>query len=162
MEHIKTRITLAKHEIRMAVYVGVERALIALFRNSTGFNVAKNPNHTRWAYDIEAAAAEYAAAKGLGLLWDGSYNTFKQADIGKKIQVRHTKESGNCLIIRPDDKKDEIFVLVIGSIPNFYIMGGIVGGNAMHEKYLREYNNGPPAYFVPQKDLKPVSEIIEK
>jgi hypothetical protein len=39
-------------------------------------------------------------------------------------------------------------------MPNYTVKGYIKGDDALDKKYVRNPNNGEPAFFVPQKDLK--------
>jgi hypothetical protein len=164
------KVSLLPHEIRMAVMVGVERCLQATINKAQKYNWVKNPNYQSWDVDIEGAAAEYAAAKGLGMLWDGSVNTWKKADLGDRIQVRSAQEKADpknpgkmqpiSLIVRKDDKEEENYILVIGSIPHFRIVGWCSGVDAMQDKYRRNPHGGVESWFVPQEDLKPIEELL--
>lgn len=168
------KVTLLEYEIRMAANVGLERRLQYKLMQMNGYkyNELGYSHSSPWDRDIEGAIAEYAAAKALGMLWDGSYNTFKKkADIGDRIQIRHAQERPDpknpgkiypiSLIVRPGEKEEDIFVLVIGTTPTFKIVGWIFGKDAIQEKYIYAPNKGPSAWFVPQEDLKPIDLLIE-
>lgn len=166
-------VTLKYYEIRMAALVGLERWLQYKFKEMEGgytYNELGYYHSSPWDRNIEGAAAEYAAAKGLGLLWNGSYNTFKkQADLGCGIQVRQAQKRKDpknpgqylpvSLIVRPDDKEEDVFILVVGTIPTFKISGWLPGIDAMQEKYIKNPNKGPEAWFVPQCDLRPIETL---
>lgn len=47
-----------------------------------------------------------------GVPWEGRVNNFKEADVGRKTQVRGAHGHGRNLILRPDDPDDHYYVLV--------------------------------------------------
>jgi hypothetical protein len=150
-----TPITLAAHELYTAAHVGVMRRIESLKdgrQNQHGFS-GENP----WDVDIEGACAEIAAAKAINRYWEPGVNTFKSADIGTNIQVRATKGASHCLIVREADRDDHFYLLVTGVAPTFHVVGWIRGADAKRPAYLRDYNDRPAAYFVPQHALRPLS-----
>jgi len=108
---------------------------------------------------IEGAAGEIAFAKAFGLYPGFTINTFKAADIGSNIQVRTRSERRYGLIVRPDDDDDAVFVHVIGSRPNYTIMGWLLGKDAKRAGYSETHGDRPPAFFVPSEDLRDLSEL---
>jgi hypothetical protein len=105
----------------------------------------------------EGLMSEKAVAKYLQLEWPPKNGGFKDADIGVNIQVRSTELPYGSLIIRPDDNPAHKYVLVIRDrIPEFKIVGWILSADARQDMWLRNPNGRPPAWFVPQKALKPM------
>ena len=138
-------------EVLMAATIGVARHIESRRKgiiNAHGFN-----GTGQWDIDIEGAAGEMAFAKALNVHWTGAINNFKDGDIGHKVQVRTTKNHNNKLIIRDNDKDDNYFVLVTGSIPLFKIQGFILGSKAKQIQWYIGPNGRPKAYFVPQDAL---------
>jgi hypothetical protein len=86
------------------------------------------------------------------LFWDGSVNTFKQADVGT-WQIRTRSEPHYELIVRPNDSDSDRFVLVLGRAPSYTIYGWIQGIAAKKPAWLKRHGGRPPAYFVPQLAL---------
>jgi len=106
-----------------------------------------------WTIHIEGAAGEMAVAKLRNRYWNGSVNTFKTGgDVGA-VQVRTRSKAHYDLIVRDDDRNDDAFFLVIGSIPVFDVVGWIKGRDAKRPEWLQTYGERPPAYFVPQSAL---------
>lgn len=97
-----------------------------------------------------------ALAKCLGLYWSPTVNVFKDADIGRDIQVRTRSKHEWDLIVRPQDNDDDTFYLVTGVCPSFIVQGSILGRDAKRKEWLRDYGKRPPAYFVPKRMLKEV------
>jgi hypothetical protein len=140
-------------EIEQAALVGVRRRVESLRQqkqDAHGFDAS-----AKWENDIQAAGAEIAFAKATGQYWDFSCNTWKRGDVGT-WQVRWTPLDSGALIVRPVDADDDVFVLVIGRLPEFRIVGCIPGRRAKQERWLNAPNERPPAYFVPQAWLRPV------
>lgn len=149
-------IRLTKEESLEAVIWGGKRRLTNLYGEVKGSGRGKFISGNPWANDIESAAAEIAFAKFIGEEWVGAVDTFHKPDVGQDWQVRYTDVEKGSLIIREDRDRPKLhhrYVLVTGLIPNFKIRGYIVGHDAIKPKYLKNPNNGHPAYFVPQSDL---------
>lgn len=108
---------------------------------------------------IEGAAGEIAFAKAFGLYPGFTINTFKAADIGSNVQVRTRSERRYGLIVRPDDDDDAVFVHVIGSSPNYVVMGWMLGKDAKRPGYSEAHGDRPPAFFVPSEELRDLSEL---
>jgi hypothetical protein len=111
---------------------------------------------------VEGACGELAAAKALGLPWDGPVNTFKRGgDVGD-LQVRTRSNHAWDLIVRPDDRDGDVFVLVTGLTPRFRVHGWIRGVDAKKDAWRKTYGGRPPAYFVPQRALRPLEELATR
>jgi hypothetical protein len=145
-------VVLNKNEIYIAAIVGIRRNITSM--DSSSCNEVKNKDFG-WHTDIEAACAELALAKGLGVYWDYSVNTFKKPDVGYR-QCRHAQELNKKLIVRPKDKELDNFWLVLGTTPKFKIVGWIFGSEAKTEKYAyKGFNGMPDCWMVPQDALTP-------
>jgi hypothetical protein len=142
-------------EIEVAVTGGIRRRLRSMqrgLRDSAGFRGDK------WEIDIEGAAAEYAAAKGLGVYWSPKVDTFKAGDLGP-VQIRLGLEDRYSLIIRPNDHDDDPFLLVVGRIPAFRLVGWVYGRDGKQDLYWKAPNGRPGAWFLPQSALRPIEEL---
>jgi hypothetical protein len=108
--------------------------------------------------DINACCGELAAARAYGMEWQARINNFHDPDIGVATQVRTAKRSSDSLIIRDIDNPDNIYVLVIGRypMPVYWVVGSIIGRRGKDERWRRAPNGRPPAYFVPQRELKKI------
>lgn len=152
-----TKITLTRNEVIIGSMVGTRRKIESIFGNFYRTNHVGN-DAFGWHTDIEAACAEIALAKALGVYWDFSVNTFKAPDVGK-LQVRHTELMRGSLILRPEDRDEEAFYLVVGTAPIFYIVGWMYGQDGKIDQYLDE--TPPPYWKVPQSALTPLKGIGE-
>jgi hypothetical protein len=147
-------VTLDWYELQLAAAVGMSRQIESMRRGlSDAYGLKDEPG---WNLHVEGAAGELAFAKAASRYWGGSCNTFKAPDLDGKIQIR-TRSGGvrNSLIVRPGDKNDELFVLVIGRAPEFVVSGWMLGSAAKQPEYLQQYGGRPAAYFVPQDKLWP-------
>ena len=108
--------------------------------------------------DKDAAGAEMAVAKATNCYWPPSLDAQPKTvpDVGKAIQVRHTRLPHGSLIVSPKDEDDQYFFLVTGEIPEYEVRGFLKGKDAKKEEWLRDPNGRPAAYFVPQKALREV------
>lgn len=151
-------VVLTPYEVDMAGKVGFNRHAKQLERGRS----TSRWREDAWSIDIEGACAELAYAKLMGVYWDGSVDTFKsQGDVGN-IEVRSARRETDSLIIRPNDDPYSVYVLMIGTIPNFKCAGGLVGMDARKDEFLRGARDKgrPEAWFVPQEELKDIGELI--
>jgi len=146
-------VRLTNAECRQAAYVGINRRLDAMKRESTEvYGSAHNGDY--WTVDVEAAAAELAAAKALGRYWSPADDPSedREGDLGDGLQVRHTKRANGCLICHQRDADEHRFFLVVGSMPAFRVVGHILGRDAKKPEWWRT-DVHRPAFFVPQYAL---------
>lgn len=154
------KISLEKFEVYVAASVGIKRRIES--SNVCGKLTDRlfNPHlGCGWDTDIEAACSEMATAKLFGIYWNGSVGTFKEADLGKDIQIRHTVRDDGCLIVRANDKDDEIYLLTTGKCPIYSVHGWILGADAKNERFLKDPNGRGAAWFVPQHELKDIQTL---
>ncbi len=150
-----TVIELTWFELWQASQVGCRRHIEAV---QAGYGQGAFPDKN-WTLHVEGAAAEMATAKVFGWYWSGSVNTFQDADIGKRVQVRWRSKPNYELIVRPRDKDEDFFILVRGQSPRYEIVGGILGRDAKRDEWLQTYGGRQPAHFVPDSALCSVDEM---
>jgi len=152
----KSRVTLNHSELEMASGVGLRRHVSAMCANRT-IQHGINPEDC-WRAHIEGACGELAVAKFLGWYWDGSVDTFRgRPDLGN-IEIRTRSKHSYDLIVRNDDDPENVFILVTGIAPNFWIRGWIHGKEARRDEWKQSYGGRPEAWFVPSEALKPFKE----
>jgi hypothetical protein len=159
MSKIKT-VKLYMGEIVMAQAAGMLRRNECI-RNGTQSSGNTNKYHAGevlWDTDIEGAGAEEAFCKHKNIFWNGAVNTFKEADIIGNVQIRHTVLDWGKLIVRKREGEnlDDYYVLVVGRMPNYKVVGFLKGREAAQDKWWINPNNKEWAWFVPQQDLKDV------
>lgn len=153
-------VTLTKEELKEAARIGSIRQAEAI-RNG---NPEKHGCNGGVEWHIMGCNGELAACKVLGVKWEKKINTYrKEADIGKRIEVKYRSKRYYDLIIRKDDNPDSLFILVVpGLDPNsFNVKGCIWGRDGMKKCYVENYGNRGEAFFVPQNVLMPMEEIIK-
>lgn len=153
-------VKLTWHELSLAAAAGVRRNLEArrLGRPDTyGKDVSQMEGG--WGVHIEGAAAEMAVAKATGSYWDPVWSEIDRSrgDVGR-YQVRSTMRENGCLILHPQDRDEDTFVLVTGIAPEFVIRGCILARDGKDERHWRT-DTGRPAFFVPQAALFPISQL---
>lgn len=150
------------YEVNGAVTVGTKRHLEALMRSSQNAYGCEDDG-SGWEKHIEGACAERAAAKALGIYWDGSVNTYAKADLvgpdGVGIQVRWRSKETYDLIIRPKDSDSERFLLVTGTVPSYSVWGWVMGKEAKKPEWSKDYGGRPSAYFVPKVHLRGIDSV---
>jgi len=149
---------LTESECSMGVQVGIARRLASIKSGLSNYHKVNKTDRSAmpWDADIEGSLAELAVAKYLGCYWDGSVNNFLGADIeikGLRLQVRQTSYPEGHLIIHDKDRDNDIFILVIGTIPEYAIIGWLYGheGKKNPTRTLRDFNK---SFWVQQNMLK--------
>jgi hypothetical protein len=143
------KITLAWHEAAMGSDVGRMRHLASI---KAGLQDAHGLKTAGWSEHIEGACGEMAAAKALGIYWDGSINSFSRDDL-PGLQVRTRSQDHYDLIVRPSDSDDSTFLLVTGRCPHYTVHGWIKAADAKRPEYEQAHGGRTPAYFVPRDAL---------
>jgi hypothetical protein len=150
---IKHEVRLEEFELRLAAMVGAERYIQAITRKLQELH--GDDNDSTWATHIEGACGEMAYAKFRGIYWNGSVNTFRAPDVGSRIQIRTRSRHDYELFVRPTrDKDDDIFVLVTGKAPIFWVRGFMRGIDAKKPEWLKDHGGRPPAHFIPNEALR--------
>jgi hypothetical protein len=147
-------VILTPSECYQASMCGVQRTLKSLSRQAQHRVKPVDP----WGVAIEGAAAELAVAKTLGLYWDASIDTFGRPDIISEpheleieVKLNSGRADGDLMvlalsIIRPDT----IFILVVGMLPTFKVVGWARGEFVMHYSHRHTMKAGHENYIVPQ------------
>jgi hypothetical protein len=140
-------------------------AQVGLMRQTEAMNSGKKDAHgfdgDPWAIHINGAIGEQAVAQYLEITWELTVNTYKYfPDLGKNIQVRAASRLTDSLIFRPKDNKDALWVLVVGELQDWYVVGWLEGHKCTKREWFRDPNDrNSPAYFVPQVQLHDMEEL---
>lgn len=157
MKHEPIIILLTPIESRIATLVGEIRTQSSKARgmpDKHGFTGDGLQN------DIVGSKGECGLSKHLNVFWCGSLDTFKlEKDVGSFFEVRSVGELNRRLIVREDDDDNAYFVLVAVVNDTCYIKGFLLGKEAKKGKYLKDYNDREPAYFVPDDQLRDPKEL---
>ena len=152
------RIVLNKYEMLMASQVGLQRQVDAKIGGAMDGHGLVGPG---WNENMEGSAAELAVAKALDIHWGGGMDGFKTPDLGKNLQIRSTISHNYSLIVRPVDPDEDFYILVTGTAPEYWVRGYIVGTAAKNDRWTRDPNERPDAYFVPSEALLPIEDLKE-
>lgn len=150
------RVKLTGYEMTIAAVAGCIRHIASLQAGRKDKHGAE-PNG--WQLHIEGALGELAAAKATGAYWSGSVNTFKDADLGRNVQVRTRSLHHYELLVRDCDGDDDVFILVTGVAPNYVVHGWLYGREAKREDWLAGHGGREPAYFAPHQALRPIEDL---
>ena len=149
-----TTVRLSTVEMRRSAIVGIMRRLNAKCAGrSETYGRARDP----WDTDIEAACAECAVAKGVGIEWAGATEPDYDGDVGP-LGVRYTNNDRGSLILHERDPGDKVFVLVTGADGAYVLRGWILAADGKREEYWRT-DVRTPAFFVPQSALEDIERL---
>ena len=135
--------------------VAVERATSKEIKVDRSFQ--KLSWHENIARDAEAAGAEIAFAKWLGIQgFTPTVDTFKgEADVGSKYEIKWTSWVDGNLILTERDREQDIAVLVTGHAPNVYLCGWVPISMARRHKQRRSDGS----WWIGQSDLHPMENL---
>jgi len=148
-------VRLSWSEVRLASVIGVARRIASLAKGLTDVNgEVSNP----WGVDIEGACYELAVCKLMGWWWPATVNTGKAPDVNGH-QVRGTTCLGGRLILRGHDDPQAAYIFVVGSAPNYQVVGWELGVRVMRDEFKDAPAGRRTAWFVPRSALRPMTEI---
>jgi hypothetical protein len=152
-----TQITLTHAEMRNAAIAGVLRQADNM---ADGLYNAYGLDETNWGEQFRTHlvgyCAEQAVAKFLHIY--ASTGERGESDVGA-YQVRYAGKAHYSLIVHPDDDDTAPYVLVVGGPYTFNLIGWIWGADAKQGRFWSDPAGGRAAYFVPQGELYPLSEM---
>ena len=110
------------------------------------------------ARDAEAIGAEIVVARHLGLIdFRPSIDTFKNsADVGARIEVKHTAWNDGHLIVKPSDRDTDYAVLVTGESPNYTIVGWLPVSVCKTPRFKSDTSN---SWWVSQINLRSMESL---
>lgn len=108
---------------------------------------------------VQGAAGELAVCKLMGLDWEGRVNNYKRGGDVKDWEVRCTPLDGGSLLIRPDARPFDTYILVKGTLPFLVVCGWMLAHDARRPEWKRSPSGRPAAYFVPQSALTDMEEL---
>ena len=104
---------------------------------------------------------EKALAKHADKYWNGTIGRVDLPDVGE-WQVRARTRIDYEMVLHPEDKDDEIFVLahvITASLPRVRLSGWIYGRDGKKKEFWKNLGNDRPAFFVPHNQLRPMGEF---
>ena len=105
----------------------------------------------------QAIAAEVAVSKYFRQPYEfGNKNYKNKADVGHKFEVKWTKWVDGSLILTEQDRKEDIAILVTGSMPKLKVCGWIPIVMAQRNKQQRSDGS----WWIGQHDLHPMADLL--
>jgi hypothetical protein len=119
---------------------------------------AKLNNYERVTEYAESLGAEMVVARYFNLDYDVNVSNGKRnADVGKGIEVKWTSYINGSLIVYPNDRVDDVAVLVVGRSPEYYIVGWLPVKQAMQKQFK---NSQQESWWVNQDSLNPIGDLV--
>lgn len=120
------------------------------------------------SFHIEGARGEIAFGKASGRYWSPSVNTFSLPDFFAEdlklgIQVRRRSREDYELLVRPVDfqkNPTHAYVHITGAEHRFTLRGYRICRDCARDEWKQAHGGRPPAWFVPNKDLWPVTDLF--
>jgi hypothetical protein len=146
----------------------IDSERIALLRNEGAIKVKKKDKvpcvfKTPVQYHANGVMGEKAVAKFIGIEnFIPKIDVWKEADIGRNIEVKLVNYISGRLIIKQTDIVERIAILVINLFPKFEIIGWIKISDVKNRYTLECLNDPVGVYLVPQKDLNKDFSVIIK
>lgn len=156
------QVTLEPYEIEVAEFTGRRREE-ALHKDDRWKQPHCEETNGRSSLEnnVLGAAAEIVVAKVLNLYAHLGVNTFKTVpDVGIRTEVRYRSMDRWGILVRDEDPEDRVYVLVQGAMPNFEVVGSILGRKAKQRKYRANPHGKGWCYIAPDEELDSVSHVI--
>jgi hypothetical protein len=154
-------VRLNKVEFYNAAHIGLIRQLQNINKGRKDSYGAETMDG--WGIHIEGACGELVVAKVLNIFYNGNIGDLSACDVNneeRNIEVRTRSNHRYDLILHPKDKDENVFILVTGKAPLYKIRGWILAKEGKKKKYWSDPSGkNRPAFFIPQKDLKPIKEL---
>lgn len=116
-------------------------------------------NHERVTEYAESLGAEVVVARYFGLDYDINKSQGKRnADVGKGLEVKWTSYINGSLIIYPNDRVNDVAVLVCGRSPEYHIVGWLPVKAAMQKQFK---NGTQDSWWVNQDSLAPIGDLVK-
>jgi hypothetical protein len=112
--------------------------------------------------DILGTAGEFVFCKAYEIEFDPTiWNSFGEVgDVLGIIQVRTTNKLYGRLIIRDKDNVSHIYVLIIGNIPSFRVVGWRWGSDFLDDAWVKNPGGHGAAWFIPSLSLRAPEELL--
>jgi hypothetical protein len=147
------KVTLERYEVVLAANTAIER-YVSTMKNAQMHGLKDMNPWERILLDVDGCGSEIAVAKYLGLYWGANFGE-NGVDIKPNIDVKFTKHQNGRLLIRPEAGDDVKFVLVKGGMPDYELIGWIMGGDAKKPEFLDKPDwKRPELYCVPEEALR--------
>jgi hypothetical protein len=154
-------VTLTVPEFFTAIEIGKMRFLASEFVGMNNAKTKKRDWIARMKDEICGACGEMSLGKASGRWFVASVNTFHRVpDCFEDSEVRGTDLPNGSLIVRDDDPGERKYILAIVSAPTVALAGWMYGHECKRDEFLRNPNNDREAWFVPQRCLRPMDELI--
>lgn len=153
-------VKLTDNDLRVSAHVAFDRGLPSILQGLRNVNGGKDDPFLRHVY---GAIGECAFAKFANIYWDGSVNRFNGMgqDVGD-FQVRARSAKNLPMIIRPNDKDNDLFVLVqmVNGLREWNIAGYISGKRGKEIGKITPMQGGD-RFLVSEVQLRDIKEIIK-
>jgi hypothetical protein len=156
-------VTLTFPEVCVAAHVAAMRR-VQNMKFGTAHKWNNADRETWWQNEVISCISEMAVAKHLDHFWCGAIGNYKAADVGASYQVRATEWANGRLILHPEDKDDQPYILA-RVIDNKVTLPGWVYG---HEGKQQHFWSAPKqypdrlAFFVPNEGLHGMDELPDR
>lgn len=158
LSRIRVRLTL--DEEVTAHRVGFERATAIRGTANHSSRYDRGLNYHEYIAQLsESVGSEMAVAKYFQITdFAPTVNTFKtQADVGSRLEIKHTKWMDGHLVVHHSDRIDDIAVLVVGRSPEYWLAGWIPVADAKHKRFFVESEKN---WWISQRDLRPMTDFL--
>mgnify|MGYP003643451737 CR=1 FL=1 len=151
-------IELSWMEMMSAGQVGLMRQIEASKRNRSPRFPESYPGQLL-ANHVNAAIAEMAVCRLLGVYWVPSVNQFHVPDLEEhNIEVRYSTRAD--LKVRGDEQEARIVSVTGDPFGKLEIAGWCWGREAINDRYKKDPGNrGKPAFFIPHSALSAIEDL---
>ena len=117
-----------------------------------------------WQINIMGCIAEMAMAKHTDKYYNAAIGDYNAADVGTIYQIRSSSiafKHNACLRLHEHDNPDHPYILALVGMSQVLFVGWLWGHQGQKEQYwCDKWKCNRPAFFVEQKDLNSMEDLI--
>ena len=161
--HPVVRVTLTDTEVRICRWLAAQRFAAA---RKAGVQDAQMGPQSSEQTDLDGIAGEFAFCKVANVWPDmtigarrGGHDAFLN---GMSVDVKTTRcPTGHLLAtIKKSTTASDVYVLVIGTVPEFRIAGWASAAQLLHPENIADFGHGS-GYALSQRQLQPISALVD-
>lgn len=161
--HPVVRVTLTDTEVRICRWLAAQRFAAA---RKAGVQDAQMGPQSSEQTDLDGIAGEFAFCKVANVWPDmtigarrGGHDAFLN---GMSVDVKTTRcPTGHLLAtIKKSTTASDVYVLVIGTVPEFRIAGWASAAKLLHPENIADFGHGS-GYALSQRQLQPISALVD-
>lgn len=167
LEQREPIVQLQEDEMLAGTIIGSMRSIRAILYGRRNRADGIDDDGRIWTRNVEGALAEVAAQRALGVNWSGLEGGAGTKALGGdagpyqiRLRIADYLDERPRMIVQQQDAPHEAFVLVVGRLGLYRLVGWMHAGEArQHGEWIANPGGWGEAWFVPQAALRPIAAL---